>query len=416
MNNRFNAMDAGVMLSFARQQSHVLNSQVYDIEYPEMDLRGLIPINTNIPQWASGMDTFVMDKVGRAAWQSTYAKDVPLADVTMTMVSTTFAEYAVGYQWNIGELGKAQFSNFPLTTRRAESARFASELFVYENALIGDPIKGWTGLLNNAQAQVSISPATGSAAPNSAWVLNDGTGNKTPEEILSEVNVLIMGPPNGELGVVTNLLADTVLLPSAAYTYISTTPFGVTSPGKTILQAIMESNVYTQRTGHPLTIRELPVLATQAELGIVGGGRAVAYRNDASVLELPMPMIFQFYPVYQDGPFNFTVPGMGRIGQLDLKRPALRYLDGITPVPPALASLTLATTTATAGVAWTSNINGETTGSIVSATSSDGTVLTVTGGNASVGGTFATAGAKTITLVERLGWNTKTSMATVTVS
>ncbi|WP_399499107.1 major capsid family protein, partial [Streptomyces sp. P17] len=55
--------------------------------------------------------------------------------------------------------------------------------------------------------------------------------------------------------------------------------------------------------------------------GVVGGGRMVAYRNTADVLELPMPMDYRFFPLYQDGPFNFTVPGMGRIGQIDVKKP-----------------------------------------------------------------------------------------------
>lgn len=411
------AFDATAFLGYAGQQAAIINAQMYEIEYPEMDLSGLIPINTSIPEWASIAFTGVTDKTGAAAWQSTFAKDVPMADVSVTYLAQGFAEYAIGYQWNIGELGQAQFSNFPLTTRRAEAARFAADLFVYEKGIIGDAEKGWGGLINHPQAFTVAAAANGTSAPTTAWVLNDGTGNKTPEEIMADVNALLMGPQNGSLGVISNVLADTLLLPPMAYSYIALTPYGVTAPGQTILQMLLTSNVYTQRTGQQLTIRELPALSTAATIGVAGGGRAVAYRNSANVLELPMPMVYRFYPVYQDGPFNFTTPGLGRIGALDLKRPALRYLDGITPVPPALADLTLADTATPAATPWTSTITGETAGSVISASASDGTPITVTGTNAGLSATFPNAGTVTVTMVETLGlWGSKTSSVDVVVS
>lgn len=409
--------DATTFLGYAGEASALLNARMYEIEYPEMDLTGLIPVNTNIPEWASIYVSGVMDKVGRAAWQSTFAKDVPIADVTLEYISEGFAEYAVGYQWNIGELGQAQFSGFPLTTRRAEAARYAADLFVYETAMVGSVEKGWGGLINHPSAFTVAAAANGTGAPTTAWVLNDGTGNKTPEEIMADVNAIIMGPQNGSLGVISNQLADTLLLPPMAFGYIATTPYGVTAPGLTILQMIQQANVYTTRTGRPLNIRELPALSTAATVGVAGGGRGVAYRNDASVLELPMPMIYRFYPVYQDGPFNFTTPGLGRIGALDLKRPALRYLDGITPVPPALAALDLADVATPAATPWTSTITGETAGSVISATASDGTAITVTGTNAGLSATFPDAGLVTVTMVETLGlWGSRTSQVVVTVS
>lgn len=122
--------DPGLVLSFARQQSHVLNARVYEIEYPEMDYAALVPVNTEYPEWAGGVDTLVGDIVGKAEWQSGYTKDIPLADAKLGMVSVNFDMYAVGYQWNIEELGKASFMGFPLTNRRAEAARRASEEFL----------------------------------------------------------------------------------------------------------------------------------------------------------------------------------------------------------------------------------------------------------------------------------------------
>lgn len=326
--------DPALAFSFARQQSHVLNAQIYEIEYPEMDYGSLVSVNTSMPEWASGMDTLIGDIVGQAEWQSGFAKDIPLADTVMDMVSVTFDMYAVGYQWNIEELGKAQYQGFPLTARRAEAARRASEMFVWNNVLSGSDAKGWTGLINSSYITPTAAPSNGSSAPTTAWVLNNGTGNKTPEEIIADLNSLIFGTIDATMGIVAGQLADTILLPTAAYVYIASTPYGVTSPGMSILQYFVANNEYTRRTGQPITIRDLPALSTAATTGVNGGGRAVGYRNSPDVVELPMPMPFRFLPIYQDGPLNFVVPGISRVGPVDIKRTtAIRYLDGITPVP-----------------------------------------------------------------------------------
>jgi hypothetical protein len=65
-----------------------------------------------------------------------------------------------------------------------------------------------------------------------------------------------------------------------------------------------------------------------------------------------------------------------------------------------LAALTLSPTSATAGSAYSGTISGKTSGSTITATSSDGTTLTVSG--TTVSGTFSAAGTPTITLTETL--------------
>jgi hypothetical protein len=331
----FNILDAdpALVFSFARQQSHVLNARIYEIEYPEMDYAALVPINRDYPEWASGVDTLIGDIVGKAEWQSGYAKDIPLADTTLAMVSTSFDMYAVGYQWNIEELGKAAFQGFPLTNRRAEAARRASEEFLWNNVLTGSTTKKWTGLINSSYITPVSAPNDGTGAT-TAWVNNLGVGQKTPEQIVRDINIMIMGPIANPDQVITSSLADTLLLPSLAYRYIAGTPYGVTSPGMSILQYVMSNNVYRLRTGRDLMIRDLAELSRATTVGIAGGGRGIGYRNSVDVLELPLPMAFRFLPVYQDGPLNFVVPGISRTGPIDVKRPlSMRYLDGITPVP-----------------------------------------------------------------------------------
>ena len=61
-----------------------------------------------------------------------------------------------------------------------------------------------------------------------------------------------------------------------------------------------------------------------------GGPRLVAYRKDPDVVKLNMPMPHRFMGVYQDGPLNWVVPGVGRVGELEIRRTQeIQYVDNI---------------------------------------------------------------------------------------
>lgn len=322
-------------LNFLRQQTRVLSPRAFNVEYDIVDYQSLVPVNTDYPEWASGVDFQVSDLAGAAKWQSGWAEDVSKADVNLINVGVDFAMYSVGYGYNIEEIGKAQHAGFPLNARKAVAARQAADIFAAETAMYGGGHTGWTGLINMAGVTPVLSPDTGTGSARN-WVNANGVGQKTPEQIIAELNALIMGPPTSS-GVLTSLLGNTVLLPPLVYQYIATTPYGVTSPNLSILQYFMQNNVYTIRTGQPLVIRELPALSTAATAsGVVGQGRAIGYRNSQDSLELPMPMPFRFLDVHQSGPMSWNIPGIGRVGQLTLLRDgAVRYADGVSPAPAA---------------------------------------------------------------------------------
>lgn len=318
-------------LNFLRQQTHVQSARAFNVEYDLVDYQSLVPVNTDYPEWASGVDFQVGDMAGAAKWQSGWAEDVPKADVSLLSVGVDFAMYAVGYGYNIEELGKAMHAGFPLTARKAIAARQAADIFCAETALYGAGHPGWTGLINKAGIVPALSPNTGTGSARN-WVDANGVGLKTPEQVVTELNSLLEGAPSAS-GVLTSLLGDTVLLPPQAMRYITNTPYGVTSPNMTIYQYFMANNVTTQRTGRTITVRELPALSTAATDGAVAGqGRAVGYRNSQDALEFPMPMPYRFLDIHQHGPMQWQIPGIGRVGQLTVIRDgALRYLDGITP-------------------------------------------------------------------------------------
>lgn len=319
-------------LNFVRQQSRVTSFRAFDAEYDIVDYNQLVPVNPDYPEWASGADFQIGDLAGAAKWQSGWAEDVPKADVSLISVGVDFAMYAVGYGWNVEEIGKAMHAGFPLTARKAIAARQAADIFCAETALYGGGHPGWTGLINKAGVTPEVAPTTGTGSA-SNWVDANGVGLKTPEQIVTELNSVLQGAPSSS-GVLTSLLGNTVLVPPMVMNYITNTPYGVTSPNMTIYQYFLANNVYTQRTGQPVVVRELPALSTAAIGTVAGQGRIVGYRNSSDSIEFPMPMPYRFLDVHQHGPLQYQIPGIGRVGQLTVIRDgALRYLDGVSPAP-----------------------------------------------------------------------------------
>jgi len=316
-------------LAFVQGQSFKVNQRVYETRYPDWDFGRLVFVDTTGPEWAPGILTYTSDISGRANWQSGYAKDVPLADVSQSQSLRNFQLAAIGYQWNIEEVNSAIQVGSSLPDRRARAARLAYMKFMYDLTLKGSAEKGLGGLINYSGVTATTAPADGTGSV-TTWVDEDGVGTKTPAQIVRDINLALQGV---YLSTYEQEMADTILLPVEAYNYIASTPYSATTM-ETILSFVQRTNIYTLTTGQPLTIRTVRELSTGDAAGT--GGRMVAYKNDGDFVKLHLPMPHRFLPVYQDGPLNFVVPGIFRTGGLELLTNAgMRYIDGISEPPAA---------------------------------------------------------------------------------
>lgn len=303
-------------LAFLILQSQRIETEVFQVRYQDIQYPRLVPVDTTGPEWVSGITYFSSDAVGRAAWFSGKAQDVPHAELLREKFETTVSMAAIGYQYDLEELGKAQLLGINLTPDKANGARRAAEEMIDRVAFFGDTSKGYTGVVNNTFVTAGTAAATGTSS---------GTtfASKTPDNVLADVNGVLSGIHTGSLGVE---MADTLLLPYEHMLSLGTRRIDSVSP-VTILQWIEQNNIFTRTTGQPLVIRGIWGLETA---GSGGTARMVAYRNDASVLKLNMPMPFRFWPAWQTGPMLFEVPGTFRLAGVDVRRPrAMRYLDGI---------------------------------------------------------------------------------------
>ena len=301
-------------LGFAQKQTSHIEAGVYQFKYPELDYASLIPVDTSAGEFSKSVTYYSMDGAGDAKWLNGNGKDVPVVGAQMNQHETAVHSAGIGYSYGYEEVNQARMLGISLDGEKARVGRRAYEEMVYDISFSGDTDKGFEGLY----AYTGVP---------SASVAADGTGSatawstKTPDLINRDCNNLLTG-------IVTTTkekeLSDTLILPTERLQYMASTR--MTDTGDSILTYFQKANIYTAQTGQPLTIRGKRGLLTK---GAGGTARMIAYRRAPDVLKLHVPMPHRFFPVQVEG-FQFTIPGMFRLGGLDIRLPkAVSYGDGI---------------------------------------------------------------------------------------
>ena len=301
--------DAQAALGFVAAQTTHIEREVNETVYPDIQYPSLVPVDTSAHPFAKSVTYYSSDKFGKAKWINGNADDIPLAGTELAKHETSVHMAGIGYGYGYEEINQAQMLGINLTADDAMAARRAYEEMVDRVALSGDAAKGFSGLINS-------SAVTAAAVTTGAWA------TATEDQILTDINGVILA-----VGTDTQYttMADTLLLPYAKLNLLATNRLGDTQ--MTILEFLRRNNTYTAMTGQELTIRAVRGLEIA---GAAGVARMVAYRRNPQVLKLHIPMPHRFLPVYQDGPLNFVVPGVFRLGGLDIRRPKeVRYGDGI---------------------------------------------------------------------------------------
>lgn len=306
-----------VAMSFLIRQASLIEPTVYAMRYQEIQYASLIPVDTSAPEWIQSVTYFSMDGVGKAEWFNGNAHDVPKVELTREKFETSVSMAAIGYGYTLEELGTAQLLGMNLSADKATLARRIAEEKIDAVAFVGDTAKGLTGLVNSSTPTATTAPADGSGSATTF-------ASKTPDQVLRDINGQLTGIFTGTFGAE---IADTILLPYSVLLDLSTRRIDAVNQ-TTILEWIERNNIYTRTTGQALTIRG--VFGYLDTAGAGGTKRMVAYRRSPEVLKMHLPMPFRFMQPWQTGPIKFDVPGIFRVGGVDIRRPkAVRYLDGI---------------------------------------------------------------------------------------
>jgi hypothetical protein len=301
--------DAQAALGFVVSQTTHVEAAVNETVYPDIQYPNLIPVDTSASPMAQTVTYYSSDKFGKAGWINGNADDIPMAGTEMAQHQTAVYSAGIGYGWGWEEVQQAQMLGRNLRGDDAQAARRAYEEMVDRVALTGDTDKSFQGLINN-------SGVTAASAPTGGWA------TASDDEILADINDALLASATATL---YTSFSDTLLISFARLSLIATRRLGDT--GMTLLEFIRKNNTYTAMTGQALTIRAVRGLETA---GAGSTQRLVAYRRSPDVLKLHIPMPHTFFPVYQDGPLHWKVPGVFRLGGLDIRRPAeVKYSDGV---------------------------------------------------------------------------------------
>jgi len=312
-------IDAQAAYAFAVRQASIIEPQVYAIQYPDIQYRGLIPVDTSGSEFATSVTYYTSDRFGAADWINGNSDDIPRAGTTRAKFETPVHTAGIGYGWGWEELGRAMLLGIPLNSDDAAAARRAAEEMADRVFLLGDTQKGFRGLFT----YTGTGGVTPVAAPTGDWGTVDSAGTATSDQIVADMNSAILNVFNGTN---TVAIANTLLLPWSKFNLIATKRMRDESD-ETIFDYFTRQNIFTAQTGQPLTIRGMRELDT---IGTSGAPRMIAYRNAPEVLKAHVPMPHRFLPVYQSGPLRWDVPGVMRLGGLDVRLPKeVAYYDGI---------------------------------------------------------------------------------------
>lgn len=312
-------------LSFVQNNLSYIEPQVYERRYQNADYRRHLSVVTEGPQWAASSTFYAMDRAGEAKFVTGAATDIPYVSLDRTQFNAPNYTIAAGYEWNVEEVNQALIANVNISAELPLTSRQVVERTLYSIAMTGktNPAnaaseKNLTGLVNDTGVTSYTVAATGTGS-STFWA------NKTPDQILFDVNTLLGGIPTATANVE---YADTLRLPPSAMRYISSVRLGNGDGPLTILRFLRENNILTAETGQVLDIQSIPELETA---GAGGNGRMIAYRNAPEVVRFSLPMPFMLLPIRSRSIMSFEGAGIARTGGTQIRLTgAIRYADGIT--------------------------------------------------------------------------------------
>lgn len=303
--------DAQEALSFIVSQLAYTESQVFEKQYTPMQYEQLIPITYEAGEHADSIRYEIYDYAGRGKRTTGKGRDINLVDVAYADKSFPVLNGDIGYDYTTEELRRTAFLRRPISERKLNAAIDGYRRHMNDVGLFGETASGVTGLFNNANVPQGNAPV-------GAWQ----TGPKTPAQILSDINTLILNVWSNTK--YNDQVTDIVMAPGA-YAYIASTPRSDNSD-KTILQYIKENNIAKVEKGQDIRFQAGYDLDTA---GAVGTRRMMGYVKSDSRVVMHVPLPLRFLAPQLIG-LSVQVPGEYKYSGVEFRYPkSAYYMDGI---------------------------------------------------------------------------------------
>lgn len=273
----------------------VARSVDFEDRYYEQFLPGCI--TSEAGPWAEVVNYKVKLRSGRGKRIHPGATQVPMAGSALSMAAVPIAHGGVGYSYFLQELQAAAHNGTPLTAERQSDCIEGYLDHIDDVACIGEPESNFKGLLNHS--------AIDSFARNSGAVWDAAL----PATILNDINVLL-----------TNVFTKSKSKFPPSHVILEPSRFALLVKPRsdqsdyTIMKYVLENNIYTLRTGKPLTI--MPGPSSMATLGTGATKMMMAYTPKPDFVKFHISMPQQFIAPQQEG-FEVVIYSQYRYGGLD---------------------------------------------------------------------------------------------------
>lgn len=286
MSKKFQNMDADESIFFARELESV-KAKSYDVQYPLLKARKLFPVSGEAGPGAETIKYEQYDMVGMAKLISSYADDLPRADVKGKEFISSVKSLGASYGYNLQEIRAAKMAGKPLAVKRANAAKESVLRKEDYLAFYGDSDNNIQGFFSNANIS-NVTPITGT------W------SGATADQILADLNKLVNSVSEATKGVET---PDTLLLPLTLFNIVSTKRIGVDS-NMTVLKYFLETTPY---------IKSVDWLNQLETAGTGSTKQAMVYNRNPDKLTMEIPQDFEQLEEQSKG-LEYVVPCHSRFG------------------------------------------------------------------------------------------------------
>jgi hypothetical protein len=317
MPQKFVNLDANESVFFARELEHI-KAQTYDVKYPELKAIQLIPVSTEAGPGAESITYTQYDEVGMAKVISSYADDLPRADVKGKQFTSSVKSIGDSFGYNIQEIRASAMANKNLPTRKASAARRAMEQKVNTIAWSARSNDGENGGLIGMLYAANVTKGTVTTRGGHVTF-----ATKTAEEILLDLNKAVDDILTLTMG---TEIPDTLLLPIAQHSLITST-YRSTTSDLTILEAFLKNRPYITKVEWVAELHNVnPVPST---LVAANTDVMIAYKRSPDKLTLEIPQPFEQLEVERRG-LEYVTMCHERIGGVIVYYPlSINIVEGI---------------------------------------------------------------------------------------
>lgn len=299
---------------FLTNQLKVIDRVTYEVPYPTLLARSLVPPILDVPETAPSYNYKMVKRWGRAKIGGSLGDDAPRIEWTAEEASRIIYPVTDSYAYNVLEIREAKRAGVDLDSDRARGARDTIEEGIDGMLANGNPDTNTPGLLSQSTTNfVELHTLADGATGSKTWA------SKTPREILADVQgmatrIVTKLKQSGN----TTLNRFTLVVPTAQHALLLQ-PIGSNSD-KTLLKFIMENDPRIAE------IVEWHRCDTADAAGT--GPRLCMYAKNSNVLGALVPMEFTPHAP-QAKNLEYIITCLARCGGVIVRYPvAMLYADG----------------------------------------------------------------------------------------